>query len=278
MQTDRPLMKVLFAVLCVLAALSLVAMLVCVAAACLSDRALYRQPMQSADYIATVRASLNDELETVSLITELPIEKLMAAVTDEQLMAMSLEYADNVCDYVTGQTGTLSPVTLPQGAFAEAVADSPEADLLTEELHGVLRAAVTPVGEGHLLGYVRTVICRVAPLVRAVGKAWPFVVAFFVLCLGGACALCYRRAARLYALSGAVWTVSALAAVALWVFGSHPWMQRLVLGESALRVWLVDMYDTVMGTSTTVASVLFALCSVWLIASVVWCVHQKESA
>ena len=279
MQTaDKLLIKVLFAVLCVLAALSLLATGVCAAAACLSDRDLYCRQTQRADYVAAVRASFNDELETVSLITELPLDKLVAAVSDEQLAAMSLQYAGAVCDYVTGITETLEPVTLPQDVFADAVAGSAEPEELTEELRGVLLAAVMPMGEGHLLGYLKTIVERVAPVVRMIAAWLPVTVVLLVLCLGGAAVLCYRRAARMYALSGCLWGASAFAAVAVWVFGSHPWMERLVLGDSALRSWIVGMFNTVVSTATVVLSVLFALCTVWLIASVVRCICQKKTA
>ncbi len=234
-------------------------------------------------------AYILDDLEAECLFYDLPFDVLRTAVTAEQVQSWAREYTAAVYEGLcTGQTVhdfAVSPAVYRptlDAYFAELPEEErPPDEHATETLAQELADSTSEVLKGALVGtaveygyrfvYGDTPVRRAAEyyLWAIVGAA--LLAAVSLIPVGSD----WRR--RLYATAGAVFIGAALAAVPLWLFKRYGLTERLVLGDSPLKLYVSGVVDGITTGMTTRAMGVLVAAAVLLVTSVVLLTLKKET-
>lgn len=247
---------------------------------------LYRDIPNDPAFVQGMTDYVLDDLEAECLFYDLPFDTIKTAVTTEWIRELSRQYTASV--YTALCSGEeLKPLDVDPAPY-RAVIDSFFASLPEEERPLDVNAAATLSQElatsteavlaggiiNRFLGYGHDLVYGDTPLRKTASMAWwslAAAVLFAVLSLipwGG-------RLQRFYATAGSLFVGSALAFVPLWLLKRHDLVNRLVLGDSPLKLYVGGILDGAVGGMTAAALWVFIGCAVLLVAAAVLLVRYK---
>lgn len=248
---------------------------------------LYSDIPEDPAFVEGMTAYVLNDLEAECLFYDLPFDTMKNAVTEEWIRELSQEYTAAVytalCSGNAAEDLTVDPApyravldiffaSLPE---EERPLDDNAAATLSEELaHSTALVMAgglsdTILNYGHRFVYGDTLLRRVASYAVWALIAVVVLALLSVIPWGG-----WRR--RVYATAGSLFIGSALTFVPLWLLQRHGLVDRLVLGESPLKLYVNGILNGMIDGMTAISLWVFVGALVLLAASVVVMVCHKE--
>lgn len=272
-------------VVCTLVLLSfLLTVLSFTAKATIGQREGYRRIVRDP---AVTQALLNyawADLEAECLFYGLPTDIIDEALSEEEAAAFSLQYIDAVYEAVFVSGKLVSP-TVDAALFRAPIAarlaeeEIEDKDTVIDQLAAEFAAVTTAVWR---LGINQKIL---TPLHRVLTNVWVvrlmngglLLAAITALLLGVGIVTGLRRIRRqVFALSGTLTVGSMILFVPFWLLHRYGLAEKLVLGDSPLRLFVVRWLNAVTAQlSATTMWVLVACAATTLIAAV-WVVWPKR--
>ncbi len=249
---------------------------------------VYERIAQDDSFVEGMKGYILDVVQDECLFYDLPFDSVKQVVTTEWVASLCEQYTETMYDALnSGETVedfTVDPTPYRQTLetfFASLPAeqrplDSNTADTVAKELSlstaHVLQGGVSDklIDYGHRFVYGNTAMRRVRGLH---GWLWVLTAVAAVCCMLPIHTSLKRRA---YATAGALLIGSALVYVPLQLLGWHDIPSRWVLGDSPLKLYADGIWNGVIGGMTNTALILFVVCTVLLLASIVFTVLPQK--
>lgn len=242
---------------------------------------VYDRIPQDDGFVSGMKGYILEVIEDECLFYDLPFEPVSEAVTDEWVASLCEEYADTM--YTAMNSGEdvgifeIDPTPYRETLDAffaslpeeERPLDPNTAQTIAKELAigtaHVLQGGVSDklIDYGHRFIYGNVAVRRLRGMH---GWLWLLTAVAAVCCLLPIHTSWKRR---VYATAGSLFIGSSLVFVPLWLLHQHDIPSRWVLGESPLKLYADRIWNGVIGGMTNTALILFILCAVLLLASVV---------
>ena len=283
----RPLVQAVVAVL--LTALVAVTTLAAGLRLYVYNETVYRNVPNDPAFVRGMTEYVLSGLEDECLFYDLPFDTMKTAVTEELIRSFSKEYTAAV--YASLCSGeAIAPFTVDPSVYRPTLdaffASLPEekrpldplaAQTLSEEL---AKSTGTVLSSGLInsaLGYGHDFVYGNTPLRRFASLVWWLLAAALVL-LGISLIPWGGFKNRVYATAGSVFVGASLAFVPLFMLKQHNLAERLVLGESPLKLYVKGLLDSVVNGITAVALWVFIFAAVFLLAAVVLLLKGKRNS
>lgn len=249
----------------------------------LFEESVYHAIPETPDFVAGmtefVLEDLNNECDIYENGDKL-FEKLKAVVTQDWVKSRSRQYAESVYDsLITGEQPRKIEVdpTVYQRAIDDFFAalpaeerpdDETTSQTMAEELadstatvlqSGLVDKVLPPA---HRYIYGNATVRRLSSMFGWAVAATLVLAALNLMWFGST----IRR--RAYAAAGALFLGSALVFIPLWLVQRHGIADRLVLGNSPLKLYVDGVVNGLIDGMTSAALWVFALCAVLLVAAV----------
>lgn len=277
-------MALLRGILCALILLSfLLTVLSFSAKKAFGEREGYRRVMQDPAISKELLAHVWDELETECLFYGLPTAIIDESLTEQDAADFSLRYIDAVYDAVF-VTGKLESPQVDPALFRPAIATRLEAegidDATIDNLASEFARVTTSVWK---LGLNQQLL---SPLHRIFTNVWVkrFVSGGPVLAGVTACLVAvtlllgmHRIRKQAFTVAGVLTAGSMLLFVPLWLLNRYGLAERLVLGDSPLRSFVVRWMNSVTAQLSTITMIVLIVASVITVLCAVWLVWPKNS-
>lgn len=222
------------------------------------------------------------DLEAECLFYDLSDDIIDEALSAERATDFSLLYIDAVYDAVF-VSGTLNAPAVDADVFREPIAaqlaEEQVEDTVIDELAAEFAAVTTAVWQ---LGLSEKIL---APIHRIVTNQWvvrflnggPLLAGITALLLGVGLLLGLRRIRRqVFSLTGTLTVGSMILFVPLWLLHRYGLAEKLVLGDSPLRSFVVRWMDSVTAQLYNFCLWVMMTCSVATILAAVWVVWPKR--
>lgn len=276
----RTLLAIGRAFVAILLCVSLAASVLLLSLGIVYEPSLYTEAVDNDTFRTHLYESVQEHLQDEALFYGIPYDVLKPTATIETVYAAAQKRLASVSDTffygtepqaIVWESDTLQAAiqayfdTLP---FEERPLDTEAAATIAGEIADST-AKVLYIGlADKMVKLGHTVLGENKPLRRLVTNGWWLVVLTAVLAAVSMLGRDIRQ--RLYRTAGSLLIGSALAAVPIWLFVGYDFPAQLPLGDSALRDFVTTILYRVLGHFQTVSTVVFAVCAVLLIGSIIW--------
>lgn len=260
----------------------------------LLSRGFYSSVMGGGEYIASLKAGLEEEIETLCKIYNFPYEAVKPASDDKILSELSVRYASGLYDAVFSGTA-LPTVSYPKEAFLQKIAAygvvlPPDSIFAEESSQKYLAGYFAEKADYALNSFGQESIIKTANsfagfrVARLGDMTVPGLIKAAAVPLAGAAAILFllmligkngKFAYRFYAASGALWCASAVIFVPCMLLRGYDIFGRIPVADSPLKNFLAAFAEAVSGSLFTWSGIFFASASVMLITASVICVTKK---
>lgn len=251
----------------------------------ISERESYRRVAQEPALSKKLMQYAWDELEAECLFYGLPVTIIDEAISEKDAADFSLEFIDAVYDtvFISGKLDapTVDP-TLFRAPIAAHLAEEDVEEAVIDDLAAEFASVTTAVWQ---MGLKQSLL---SPLHRVVTNVWvrrflnggPVLAGITALLVGIGLLLGRRRIRRqTFVMTGTMTVSGMLLFIPLWLLHRYGLPERLVLGDSPMRTFVVQwMNAAIAQMSRTTMWVLIGTAALTL-STAIWLVWpQRESA
>ena len=252
------------------------------------NETVYRNVPNDPAFVQGMKEYVLSGLEDECLFYDLPFDTMKTAITEDLIRSFSREYTAAV--YASLCSGeAIAPFTVDASVYRPTLdaffaslpeekrpMDSNAAQTLSEELAKSTGAVLSSGLINSALGYGHDFVYGNTPLRRFASLLW-WLLAATLATLGVSLILWGGFKKRVYATAGSVFVGASLTFVPLFMLKQHNLAERLVLGDSPLKLYVKGLLGGVVNGLTTVALWVFAIAAVVLLAAVVVLLKEKRN-
>ncbi len=252
------------------------------------NETVYRNVPNDPAFVQGMTEYVLDGLEDECLFYDLPFDTMKTAVTEDLIRSFSQEYTAAV--YASLCSGEeIPPFTVDPSVYRptldaffaslpeeERPMDANAAETLSQELAKSTGTVLSSGLINSVLGYGHDFVYGNTPLRRIAALLWWMLAAALAL-LGISLIPWGGFKKRVYATAGSVFVGASLAFVPLWMLKQHGFAERLVLGDSPLKLYVTGLLDGIVNGLTSVALWVFAIAAVLLLAAAVLLVKETRN-
>ena len=284
----KPLLSIARLLIAALLCVAVVFSLLAFSLQALFDPEVYTATAETDAFVSALYTEVSEQLESEGLFYDLPYDTLKAAVPRQTVQALAKKQMAAV--YHTLCSGKKLPtLTLDPAPFKVAidtffdtlpVEERPLDPDASQTIAGELAestALVMSIGiSDKLIKTAHPLFAESSPLRRFANAGIWLLLAVIVLMAFSLLPFKSTLRQRAYNTASTLFISSALVAVPMWLFVGLDLPSKIAIGDSALREYVNGLLYTVLGRANTVATLIFVVAAILLIAAVVWLVTEKN--
>lgn len=248
----------------------------------IGEREDYRRVAQDPAMIDALLDYARVDLETECLFYGLPFDVIDQSLTQKDAKNFSLTYIDAVYDAVF-ISGTLTFPAVDAALFRDAIAtqlaEEDVEDAIIDELAAEFAAVTTAAWRLGITQKILNPVHRIATNPWAVRflNGGPVLAGITALLIAAGLALRWRHIRRqTYLLTGTLTAGSILLFIPLWLLDRYGVAEKLVLGDSPLRLFMIRWLNAVTSQLADFAKWVLLVSAVLTLAAVIWMVWPKR--